>query len=52
MKLGKLDRAEALRYLGYGKNMPDEKTSAVMDECERILLSELEPNYVFRFFPI
>ncbi len=30
----KAEEREALRYLGYGKNMPDEKTQALIAECK------------------
>jgi hypothetical protein len=30
----KADEREALRYLGYGRNVPDEKTQALIAECK------------------
>jgi len=32
-----LDRAEALRYLGYGTHAPDERTDALLSDCAREL---------------
>ena len=29
------DRKEALRYLGYGKTVPDETVLELMDSCEK-----------------
>ena len=34
IKLTSLNRKEALRYLGYKKNAPDERVEELMDECE------------------
>lgn len=52
MTLDRIDRSEALRYMGYGSNKPDEKISALIDECEKNLLAVIKPNFVFKFFDI
>ena len=39
IKLTSLNRKEALRYLGYKKNAPDERVEELMDECEELVLS-------------
>lgn len=49
--IAKINRTEALRYMGY-KEAPDEKISAVIDECEQELLREARPQYVWRVFGI
>ena len=33
IELGPLNIKEALRYLGYGKNSPDENTEEIIREC-------------------
>ena len=38
IKLTSLNRKEALRYLGYKKNAPDELVEELMDECEELVL--------------
>lgn len=50
-EIAKINRTEALRYMGY-KEAPDEKISAVIDECERELLKEARPQFVWRVFNV
>ena len=38
------DRKEALRYLGYGKAIPDEVVLELMDSCEEELLAACQPR--------
>lgn len=52
IKLGKLNRKEALKYLGYGNNEPDEKIAKLLDECEKKLLETARPQIVYRCFDI
>lgn len=52
MNLEKLNQSEALRYMGYGKNVPDEKIQSMLDDCEKNLLSVIKPNYVYKLFDI
>ncbi len=52
IKLEKLNQREAIRYLGYKNNLPDENIQRVIDECEAQLLSVIEPRYIFRSFNI
>lgn len=47
----KINRTEALRYMGY-KETPDQKIVEAIDECERELLREARPQYVWRVFDI
>lgn len=47
-----LNRAEALRYMGYDGVSPDENTSALIDKCERELLGVIKPCYVYKVFDI
>ncbi len=46
-----INRKEALRYMGQ-KTAPDETLRAVMDECERGLLENSSPHYVWRVFDV
>lgn len=46
-----IDRALALRYMGW-RGEPDERISALMDECEAELLQAAKPRFVWRVFDI
>lgn len=46
-----INRAEALRYMGY-KSEPDAKITATIDDCERELIKAARPQYVWRIFNI
>lgn len=50
-EISKINRTETLRYMGY-KERPDEKISAVIDECEHDLIREARPQFVWRVFDI
>lgn len=50
-EITRINREEALRYMGYTEK-PDERISAVIDECERDLLKEARPQFVWRVFNI
>ncbi len=50
--LEKLNRKEALRYLGYKNYAPDERIESMMDECEEELLLSAIPRYVYRCFDL
>jgi len=45
-----LDRAQALRYLGYGAAAPDARTDALLDECERELKTLSTARTVHRVY--
>lgn len=47
-----IDRLELLRYLGYGKNLADEKTSLLIDECEKQIIKVIEPRFTYKSFKI
>ena len=52
MKLEKIDRAEAFRYMGHkGGDVPESMT-ALADECERQLLAAVAPRFVYAVFDI
>lgn len=49
--LDSISKDEALRYMGHhGK--PSESLEKIVDECEKILLEAIRPNFVFRVFDI
>ena len=50
--LNEINKAEALRYMGYGKAKPDEVTLRNIDECEKALLEAIKPKYIYRVFDI
>lgn len=50
-EITQINRAEALRYMGYTEE-PDARISTVIDECEHELLKEARPQYVWRVFSI
>lgn len=52
IRLGKLNKKEALKYLGYGNNEPDEKILKLLDKCEEELLETARPQIVYRCFDI
>ncbi len=47
-----IDESEALRYLGYGENVPDEKTREMLQECEKSLLEVIDAKFVYRIFDL
>lgn len=52
MKIEKIDRAEAFRYMGHkGGDIP-ENLNALADECEQRLLSAVSPKFVYAVFGI
>ena len=50
--LTEINKAEALRYMGYGRNKPDDITMRNIIECEKALLEAIKPEYVYRIFDI
>lgn len=47
-----IDRAQACRYLGYGNNAPDADTAKRLCACERMLLTAIRPQAIWRIFPL
>lgn len=50
MKLTSIDKAEAIRYLRYGSNIPDATISSIISECEQKLLDIINPLYTYKVF--
>ena len=46
------DRNEALRYLGYGKNAPDEAVLSLLDDCEKELLAACQGRACWSKVPV
>jgi len=51
-ELTSLDYNEALRYLGYSGEHPDDNTMLLMKKAENQLLSVIRPRYLFKAFDI
>ena len=52
IQLDNLNRQEALRYLGSGGQTPDDAFMALMKDCEKTVLAQARPRYVYRSFDI
>lgn len=51
--MSEINRADALRYMGFrSAGAVDERTSALVDECEKKLLEAAKPRFVSRVFDI
>ena len=46
------DRSEALRYLGYGKNAPDEAVLELLESCEKELLDSCQGRACWAKVPV
>lgn len=51
-KIESLDKKEALRYLGYGNNEPNEQVKQMLDECEKQITDTAKPAFVYKVFDI
>lgn len=52
MKLERIDRAEAFRYMGHKGGVLPESMDALADECEQRLLTAVTPKFVYAVFDI
>ncbi len=50
--IDKINRSEALRYMGYKKDMDIKNTEHILDKCEKELLSVIKPRFCYRIFDI
>lgn len=48
IQLDNLNMQEALRYLGSGGQTPDSAFMALMKDCEKTVLAQARPRYVYR----
>ncbi len=51
-KIENINRAEALRYMGYKKGMEISGMGPLIDKCEEELINTIIPRYCFRIFEI
>ena len=47
-----IDQKEALRYLGYVGNKPEENIQKILNECESNVLDMIDPRYIYKCFNI
>lgn len=52
MELLHLNRAEAMRYMGYKNQKPSDNIVSLIDECENVLLSLIKPRYTYKVFEL
>ena len=52
IKIERINRAEALRYMGYNKDIDLTNIEGLLDSCEKELLSVIKPRYCCRIFDI
>lgn len=52
MTILNINRAEALRYMGYKNNIPDKHILSLVDECEDSLLKVIKPCFTYKVFNI
>lgn len=45
-----INEKEIWRYLGYGKEHPDEQTIRLIQECKENLLNVINPRYLYQMF--
>lgn len=47
-----IDKKEVERYLGYGKNIPDERTAGLIEECIFQIEKISQPRSIYRIFDL
>lgn len=47
-----INKKEIERYLGYGKNIPDERTTELIEECIRQIEKIAQPRSIYRIFDL
>ena len=47
-----INKKEVERYLGYGKNNPDERTTELIEECIRQIEKIAQPRSIYRIFDL
>lgn len=50
--LDKINRAEAMRYMGLGSSEPEKAIADIIDSCEKELLRVIRPLYTYAVFDI
>lgn len=52
MIIEKINQHDAIRYMGYGTNKPDENMQVIINDCEKKLLAVIAPRFVYKIFDI
>jgi uncharacterized protein (DUF1778 family) len=52
VEIDNVNFGEALRYLGYGNNKPDEQTEKMLSKCAKELKANMEGKFIYKVFPI
>ena len=52
IEIDNVNFGEALRYLGYGNNKPDEQTEKMLSKCAKELKANMEGKFIYKVFPI
>lgn len=52
VQLDNINISEALRYMGWKKNQPDEIILNIVKECETEVLKTMKPRYLYKIFNI
>lgn len=47
-----INMSEAIRYLGYGNDKPDENIQEELEICKDAIIKSMQPKYMYRVFPI
>lgn len=47
-----INKKEAIRYLGYGKNTPDEATMEMIDRCIEQVMNISSPRHIYRVYEL
>lgn len=47
-----INKKEVERYLGYGKNIPDERTAGLIEECIQQIEKIAQPRSIYRIFDL
>lgn len=50
--LKSINQNEAIRYMGYGNNKPNEQMQTMIDACEQKLLEVIVPRYLYNCYDI
>lgn len=52
IEIGKINRKDALRFLGYNDESPSQQVLDSLDMCEKELLENIKPRYLFKCYKL
>ena len=52
IEIDNVNFGEALRYLGYGNNKPDEQTEKMLSKCAKELKANMKGKFIYKVFHI